>query len=197
MHVADTRSSQHRSALLEMPHAQPKTSCRDKRLCKHTPVYHRRHHMHHRPRSPLSQLMNCELVVGGGGFLPWNKLANDSEQKYCGCRPPPRLCPHDCSGIFMQMAPPKQQRCNFQLYPSFSPRPTVRSGLKFPADGGNARAAMATSEARVSGQHACCIRPPPLGSDITDALKRSVVVYYPRTLPAPVNSFIRGDSAAT
>lgn len=162
MHVADTRSSQHTSALLEMPHAQPKTSCRDKRLCKLAPVYHRRHPMHHRPRSPLSQLMNCELVVFFFFFfLPRNKLANDSEQKYCRCRPPPRLCPHDCSGIFMQMAPSKQQRrCNFQLYPSFSPRPTVRSGLKFPTDGGNAQAAMATSEARVSRQHACCIRPP-------------------------------------
>lgn len=97
----------------------------------------------------------------------------------------------------MQMAPAKQQRrCNFQLDPSFSPRPTVRSGLKFPADGGNAQAAMATSEAQVSGQHACCIRPP-LGSDIIDALKGSVVIYYPGTLPAPVNSFIRGYSAAT
>lgn len=135
MRVADTRSSQHRSALLAMPHAQPKTSCRDKRLCKHAPVYHRRHPMHHRPRAPLSQLMNCELVVGPPP--PRNKLANDSEQKYCGCRPP-RLCPHDCSGIFMQMAPAEQQRrCRRQLAPSFSPRPTVRSGLKFPADGGN------------------------------------------------------------
>lgn len=137
--MADTWSSQ-------PLHAQPTTSCRDKRLCKHVAVYHRRHATHQRPRAPLSRLMNCELVAAHFSFFflfffqPRNKLANDWERKYCRRRPPPpppRLCPHDCSGIFMQMAAhQRQRRCHFQLGPSslFTFPEQVRSRVKFPTD---------------------------------------------------------------
>lgn len=120
--MVDTWSSPPVSVLFQRLHAQPQTSCRDKRLCKHTPVYHRRQPMHHQPRSPLSELMNCKLVALAlflFCFFPWNKPANDSEQKYCRWRPPPRLCPHDCSGVFMQMGKNSRGGVIFSSLPHF------------------------------------------------------------------------------
>ena len=72
--VAHTWSSQHGSGVSQTLHAEPTTSCRDKRLCTHTPVYHSRQAMHQPPRSPLSRLMNCELVAVGFFFLSFSFL---------------------------------------------------------------------------------------------------------------------------